>query len=558
MNWKKVQLIAGSVYFSVAGLFASGNEKGIEYYRAELYDAAKIYLGNQIKQIQGTDLAEAYYYIGECYAATEKLDSAAYFFQKAIKTNPEYPYSYIGEGKLALKKSNANAANDLFKKAIGFAKKNPAVHTAIAEAYIDVKQYDKAEDILDKARSVNKNFSGIYVAEGDMLMSQEKTGDACARYEMAMRFNPNDKIAYLKEARVYKSINPNRALEILDQLLAIDIEYIPAYAELGDTYYKKNHYTKAIEAYNKFIEIPGVPVQQLINYASLLYFTKEYEKSLVEISKVLAKDPHNLVMRRLQFYNNYELEKYSLGLQQAEKFFQKAAQEDVIAQDYIYYGRLLDKNKNTKAAIEAFYQALSIDETKTEIYKDLAVAYERGDDYSNAISYYKKFMENDKNDVLLDVFNFGRTCYTAGNQEIANIKTKKPDEIAAANAILKSYLLLADSLFAQVIERSPESYLGYFWRARANATLLDPEVTLGLAKPYYEQAASILVAAPDGATKNRNLIVECYRYLGYYHYVQKDYCTSKSYFQKILELEPENAIAKQLLSDDAIKRMRCN
>ena len=543
MNWKKIPAIAGGMLFCIAGVFANENEKGIEYYRAELYDAAKIYFNSQLSQVQGTDLAEAYYYIGECYAATEKLDSAAYYYQKAIETNPEYPYSYIGEGKLSLMKKNANVANDLFKKAAGFAKKNPAIYTAVAEAYIDVKEYGKAEEFLDKARGVKKNFSGIYVAEGDMLLAQEKKGDAAARYENAILFDSKDKVAYLKQARVYKSINPDLALDILDRLLSVDPNYIPAYAELGETYYKKNNYTKAIEAYDQFIEIPEVPVKHQINYASLLYFTKDYGKSLTQIDKVLVKEPDNLVMRRLQFYINYEMEEYQLGLKQAENFIQTIPEADLIAQDYTYYGRLLDKNQNTKGAIDAYNKAMSIDDTKTDIYKDLAAAYEKEEDYSNAVIFFKKFVESDKNATLMDVFNFGRTCYNAGNQEVS---AEVSDSL-----VQKNYLLQADSIFSQVVERSPETYLGYFWRARVNASL-DPETTQGLAKPHYEEAAAKLEASPEGTSRNRNL-VECYRYLGYYYYLQekegKDDC--KMYFQKVLGLDPENTTAKQVL--DAIK-----
>ncbi len=555
MNWKKIPAVAAIAFFCIASVFAAGNGKGIEYYRAELYDAAKIYFNQHLNQNQGTDLAESYYYIGECYAATEKLDSAAYFYQKAIQTDPEYPYAYIGEGKLALKNNNANQANDLFKKAIGFAKKDPAIHTSVAEAYIDVKQYDKAEEVLDKARSVKKNYSGIYVAEGDMLMSQGKSGDACARYENAILFDANDKVAYLKEARVYKTINPDLALDILNRLLAVDPEYIPAYAELGDTYYKKNNYIKAIEAYNKFITIPGVPTKQQINYASLLYFTKDYVNSLLEINKVLVKEPQNFVMRRLQFYNNYELERYPLGLEQAEKFIQAGPQDDLIAQDYIYYGRLLDKNQNSKGAIEAYNKALSIDPAKTDISKDLAVAYEKEENYANAVIFYKKFIETDKNATLMDVFNFGRTCYNAGNQGIVTkdvLAPKTKEQLAADSLLRRGYLLQADSVFAQVVERSPETYLGYFWRARTNASL-DPETSLGLAKPFYEQCATKLEASPESTSRNRNLI-ECYRYLGYYYYLQKDNATCKMYFQKVLALDPENETAKQIL--DAISKMK--
>jgi len=543
MNWRKIQVTTGIFLFSITSVFAN-NEKGIEYFRAELFEAAKIYLKDKVEQSQGTELAEAYYFIGESYAALNQLDSAAYFFQKSNQTDPEYPYSYIGQGRLALKNNDVNSANDFFKKAVGFAKKDPAIYVAVAEVFTDFNQYDKAEEFLDKARGVKKNYSGIYVAEGNMLMSQGKTGDASARFENAILFDPNNKIAYLKHARVYKTINPDLTLDILNRLLAIDPDYIPAYAELGDVYYRKNNYTKAIEAYNRFIGIPGVPVQQLVNYASLLYFTKEYAKSLDEINQVLERDPKNFVMLRLQFYNNFELSNFALGLDQAKKFIQTGPQGDLIAQDFIYYGRLLNQSGDTKTAIDAFNKALSIDPAKGDIFKDLALAYEKEEDYSNAVIFYRKFINTDTNATLGDVFNFGRMAYNAGNQEIVT-QGRAVEEIAADSLTRRNYFLLADSIFAQIVERSPDVYTGYFWRARANASL-DPETTLGLAKPFYEQAVAKLEAMPEGASRNKNLI-EGYRYLGYYYYLQKDFPTSKDFFQKILALDPNDEIALQVL-----------
>ncbi|MDR0232845.1 MAG: tetratricopeptide repeat protein [Dysgonamonadaceae bacterium] len=542
MNWKKTQAIAGSILLGIASVFAaSGNEKGIEFFRAELFDAAKIELKNQVAQSEGTALAEAFYYIGKSYLATNQLDSAAIFFRKAIETDPEYPYGHIGEGMLALRNNNAKLADDLFKKALSLDKKDPAVPVAIVAAFIELNQYAKAEEFLDKARKINKKFSGIYVAEGDMLMSQGDIGGASSRYENAIYFNPNDKLAHLKKARVYKAINPDLALEILLRLLEIDPSYIPAFAELGDVYYKMNNYTKAIEAYRKFIEIPGVPVERLINYASLLYFTKEYAQSLEIINKVLASNPENFVMRRLQFYNNFELGNYTLGLKQAEKFIQTGPQGELIAQDFVYYGRLLSQSGNIAAAIDAFNKALTIDPEKTDVFRDLALAYEAKEDFSNAIVFYKKFIENDKNATLGDVFNLGRMAYTAGRQEI----TGTPEEIAADALVRKNFLMEADAAFAQMIERSPDSYLGYFWRGRVNF-VLDPETTLGLAKPFYEQAANILAAMPEGSTRNSNL-VESYRYLVFYYYSREDFPAAKDFAQRILDIDPTNDTALQVL-----------
>lgn len=43
------------------------------------------------------------------------------------------------------------------------------------------------------------------------------------------------------------------------------------------------------------------------------------------------------------------------------------------------------------------------------------------------------------------------------------------------------------------------------------------------------------------------MLVECYSYLGYYHYLKNEITESKTYWSKILALEPENEVAKKAL-----------
>ncbi len=54
----------------------------------------------------------------------------------------------------------------------------------------------------------------------------------------------------------------------------------------------------------------------------------------------------------------------------------------------------------------------------------------------------------------------------------------------------KQALASADSVFQAIAVAAPDSYL-QFLRARANSAL-DPETTLGLAKPFYEEVATLL------------------------------------------------------------------
>ena len=556
---KKGLILASAIFFCISGIFASSNEKGIDLYRAELYDAAKIFFLQQTNQSR-VEQAENYYYLGQTYYRLQQNDSAAYFYNKAIEVDPEYSFGYIGQGMMALTSNDAKGADALFKKAIGLAKKDPSVQTSIAEVYIAVEMYPQAEEALDRARRIDRRYSGIFVAEGDMLMQQGKVGDACGRYENAINFNQTDKVAYLNIARVYKTINAEQSLNYLNRLIAIDPNYIPAYAELGDIYRQDGKYLQALDAYKKFISIPGVPILQHERYAQLLYFTDQYAESLEEIEYVLTQNPSNAVMLRLKGYNNFKLENYELAAEQLNSFIQNNPVEDIIYLDYIMLGRAQIKEKQVEGAISNLLKAAEKDSSKSEVFKELVNAYELAGNYSEAVKMYEKFFEIEPTPVVIDFFNYGQTNFYAAAQYttpgvLNAILT--PEEQAANDAELQSYIERGNGAYAEVISRSPESFLGYYHKARLNSLLDAVEQTRtgktsGNAKLYYEEAIQMMVEKYDAGTRNRELL-EAYRYLASYYYVLGDKENASEYYKKMLEIDPDNEGAKQVLDYMKVK-----
>jgi tetratricopeptide (TPR) repeat protein len=544
--------------------FADSNEKGIDLYRAELYNAAKIFFTQQTNQFP-TEQAENYYYLGQTYYELQQIDSASYFYDKAVATDPDYPFGYIGQGKIILSKGDKKEAENLFKKANGLAKKDPSIQTSIAEVYIDLKLYPLAEEALDKARKIKKTYPGIYVAEGDMLAQEGKIGDACARYENAITFDKTYKVAYLKIARVYKNININEASRYLNELIAIDSDYIPAYAEIGDLYDMSSidetnvNYTKALEAYEKFISIPGVPLLQHERYARLLYFTNQYEKSLKQINLLLQQTPDNQVMSRLKAYNNYKLKNYALAVEQLTAFLQKNPEKDIIYLDYLTLAQALLKEKQTDQAIVYFIKASEAKDAKPNVYKELASAYETANNYPEAIKVYEKFFEIEPASSVFDYFYYGQDIYSAAAKYIdpEYLKAQRtPEEQAMDDADLNLYIEKGNKAFSEVINRSPDSYLGYLWKARLNSFLdaveqSRTEKTNGVAKPFYEDALKVMLAKNEDGARNKD-IIEAYLYLGSYSYVSNDKVKAIEYYTKILEINPDHEGAKVTL--EALKK----
>ncbi|MDR2682586.1 MAG: tetratricopeptide repeat protein [Dysgonamonadaceae bacterium] len=559
MSTRKLVSVTVAAWLSVAGAVA-GNERGIDLYRAELYDAAKIFFLQQ-NSPSAQEQAENYYYLGQTYYALQQVDSAAYYYAKAIATDAGYPFGYIGEGKLALAKDELKAAEASFKTATGLAKKDVSVQTTIAEAYVDAGKLPQAEEALTKAEKINKKYSGIYMVRGSIALKENKRDQAYSWYEQAIYFDPNDKVAYLKLAKAYEGANPKTALEYLNKLIQIDPDYIPAYALIGDINRENGMYYQALEAYEKFIAIPGVPILQHERYAQLLYFTDQYEKSLKQIDYVLQHDPANPVMHRIQAYNHFKLGNTALAAQEMGDFLKNNPEDKHIYLDYITYGQAMVKEQQPETAIAALLKAIALDPTKAEVYRELASAYDGVNNFPEEIKMFEKYFEVAENTKVIDYFFYGQALYKAAGKYIDPGYVESPitpEQKQIDDADFYSYIEKGTAAFSEVISRSPESYMGYFWRANLNAFVDFKERETktspfkGAAKPYYEEALQVMLNNNADGKRNGN-IIDAYDYLASYYLLLDDKVNAGEYYKKILEIDPANSKAITVLDQLKIK-----
>jgi len=139
-----------------------------------------------------------------------------------------------------------------------------------------------------------------------------------------------------------------------------------------------------------------------------------------------------------------------------------------------------------------------------------------------------------KNPVNTDVYNWGISNYQAGNYKTA------------------------DSIFCGIYEsKYPTEIYGYLWCARSKIAQEDTASPTGVAVEAYDKLAAISrsldstakVAGSADSTKYKAQALNSYFYLaGFYNNTKKDKETALSYLNKVLELDPENATAKQYKS----------
>lgn len=521
-------LLAGSALT----VWSADNQKAIEYFQSGFPEHAKAILLNNL-QDPSTNKEEAYFNLGEIYFTLNMPDSAAYYYQKGLEANPNSVANKIGAAKLKIQ-SDPKAAENIFKEIVGGKnKKNPEYYTRIGQAYLDNGDLEEATRYAEKAKQADVKYADAYLLQGDIYAAEKNASKAAEQYEQAIYFDQAHRQGYIKYARLFSSVNAERAIEMLNKLLALDAQSAIAYRELAEVYYANNQFAKAAQAYEQFVSLDNFYSEaEMARYATILFYNKNFDQSAKIALEVLKKNPNNFVMQRLLMYNAVELKNYKLAADYADRFMNQADTSKYIYLDYRYYGTLLSQVGGKEKSYKQLEKALQIDPTKIELYKELGNMYEADGDYENAILQHTKYIENGADQVTLaDYYSLGRLNYFAASDTL-------PQHVANRD----KYLAGADSAFAKVAEQAPDNYLGYFWQARTNS-LKDPNSDLGLAKPYYEKVAEILEAKGT----NKNQLIEAYSYLGYYLYIKGQLAESIPYWEKILALDPEHAVAKQAL-----------
>lgn len=432
-------------------------------------------------------------------------------------------------------KSQPADLDDKVKAAYKKNKKNAVVLTGMGRAFYEVKDTVNAHLYAGYALKANSKYAPAYILLGDLEAFNNDGGNAAQQYEQAIYFDPNNPDAYYKYASVYSKTSPSGAVAKLEELRAHRPD-VAVDALAGRIYYKSNMFDDAIRRFGQ-VDRSGLEQLDLTDFAMCYYFTQKYDKSLEIAQYGLSRLPRDAGFNRLAFFSSTELKDYDAALQYADALFNRSDSAKISYFDYAYYGNTYSGLKRYPEAIEMYKKALDQEITdkakRAGVMKQLADGYKLNDDYPNAIKEYDEFL------------NFIGTPTAQDYVGLAQLYTQYANTLEGGQR--DSTFLQAEGVYNSIEEKFPNA-IEYttFMKARINS-YRDPDTEQGLAKPLYEKLAGLIEPKEEKDAADNARLVECYRYLGYYNMLQKDTETANTYWNKILEIDPENNIAKVAL-----------
>jgi tetratricopeptide (TPR) repeat protein len=162
------------------------------------------------------------------------------------------------------------------------------------------------------------------------------------------------------------------------------------YYQIGNDYYEKGDYDRAIENYNMAILLNPVFSEAYFNRALSYYQLKNFDKSIADYTKSMEFDPQNPII-----YNNRGDAFYrKQDFQSAVKDYDKAI---TLNPNYLkaFYNRGLSyaSIEEYEKAVEDFTKVISLKADFAEAYHLRGLAYEYAGSMTSAITDYEKALE---------------------------------------------------------------------------------------------------------------------------------------------------------------------
>ncbi|MCH5224983.1 MAG: tetratricopeptide repeat protein [Muribaculaceae bacterium] len=540
-------ILAGSSLLSVA----QTHKEGVEYYRADQLSNAKELLQRNYNNA-GTDKAVSEYYLGLIALDNNNIAEAQDHFNKGVSLNPDYALNYVGLAEIALRNGDKKGAETFFKDAKSHAGKEKdekaSLDIAIARAYYNVDPTLYAKEIDKNLAQAQKDSpkqgtaytnADIYLFEGDRKRDLKDFGGAGNQYEMATTYNPNATEAYVKYAELFTQVNPQYAINMLNNLLRVNPQSALGQRELAKAYLNAKDYKNAVAQYEKYVKNPNHFKDDEVQLAYLLFVDGDYQQGYDFATQLLNQNPDNFTAQRFQFLNAANIDALKdqmlpmaealIAANKAKPDTNKFAQIDYI----LITPELLSANRpeEAQALVE---QAIANDPENPEYYRILATVYTKEKDFVKTAQAYDQYIEKKEKPGYNDIVQQARYNYYAGASQLI-------DNPELSQQLLNKATDVAD----QALAISADYPTPYIIKGQAAIALAPTDQDrLSAAVPFYTQAMEIIESSSDPSRYTSDLR-DLYTYLGnYYLQDQNDIPSAIPYFEKYVELTPNDQDTK--------------
>ncbi|MDD3725976.1 MAG: tetratricopeptide repeat protein [Candidatus Ratteibacteria bacterium] len=228
---------------------------------------------------------KGYFSLGLLYDKQKREKESIECFEKVVSLNPSEIVSYSFLASTYYSGGNREKARYYLEEAIKNGIKSAHLYQFLGIIYMDEKEYDKAEDILNKSIKID-DLSNTRFYLGILYDKTERQEMMEEQMKKAIEIDPNNAMAlnYLGYTYLINDKNIEEAYKMIRKACRIDPDNGAFLDSLGWAYYKMGNYRLAKKYLEKAVEKEKDP--EVYEHLGYVYMKlKEYDKALLWFGK---------------------------------------------------------------------------------------------------------------------------------------------------------------------------------------------------------------------------------------------------------------------------------
>lgn len=516
------------------------------------YDTAKEALYKLMRQEPKPKEGKYYYNIGVVHIEQGFPDSAMIYLKQGLLAVKDIDINNIAIGRIALDEGKEKEANSKFNASLYKTKSGDIEFLLlIAKNYIESSKPDtaKAIEFAKRALEVQPNSIDARLTLADAYFAEKSIRNAWATLLEIKRLDENNVPMLHSMAKIHKYNNEfPEAIEKLELAIKENENYEPAYKLLGQVYLDYARFsgdrTKRVEGvknYAKYHEMIGKSFDSDNEYAQFLVRSFDFETLQKLTDQNWLERGDNFPLYKFRGIAEFELGNREEAFQHLWQYFDVQDKTKLRGVDLLYYGLSeIEKSKNADGTYNDEMYNKAIDNIAQGVSKDPALAeelYQYGLELFNEGKYMQSYFlfdigtrnPNNRN-LVYDSYYKGTTLYLLSDDPM--FKNQRQKAIEAFNL---------------AIEASPTSHESYLQKARTLILMSGNTVEADAEKAYEKYIDIIEDKNLTNVETLRDGVIEGATYIANYN-KDKNPEKAKRYYQKILNLQPENHAVRERLN----------
>ncbi len=559
-------------------LGAQSLKKAQVYARNEQYEDAE----SEFKALIAKKPKEGpnYYYAAVNLMAKGDSVAAVNILEQGGINAPKCRMVLVGKGFMSLRQGNQQMADNYFQQAQDVKKKRRGeINKEIANSYLNqpyaselqtIEYAKKAKDYL--AMATDDFESKLLLGDALMLIDKTDLSLSVQQFIVSGYQEPEDPRPLLREATVYRRARNYELAKLrIEQALAKDLNYAPAYRQLAEVFNLLEKRDSSIYYFEEYLKRNN-NLSARARYVEALYLNSDFDRAIEEGKSLVAQNKVSNIYGVIAYAYVGKKNASKEDIKDGLKYFDLYEKEHVAKQnrglmnrETYFKANLLFKDAQYDAAWKLFEKSLS-DTLRANINMYDAVKdmyYELGKEIQKELAALPKNDSTVEGQTLK--INIDKRKNDAYNYAYKALELKRAKNMDSLNLVDLFYegrcLNFMDrnedalTVYQEIIGQDSNYISGYYLIATTSA-LLDPTDTSGRVTQAYENWLARL--SDEQQEKYKKDIENAYRNMAFFAQKNKNFEKTSYYYGKVLEVNPDDAVIADVKAriDDYLEKVR--